>query len=90
MPVYGRNYDLLYLVENLVLLAALGLLTAGAKGAWKKVYWNLFLSMGLYMLSSQMVNAAIVRGQYYSGSWYDIPFVASIAGWFSPDSWRAS
>src|SRR5208337_3679823 len=51
--VYSRNYDLLYLVENLVLLAALGLLTSSARGAWKKVYWNLFLAMGLYALSSQ-------------------------------------
>jgi len=78
VPVYGRNYDLLYLLENLVLLAALGWLTTSAKGAWKKIYWNLFLSMGFYTLSSEIVNAAIVRGQYYSGSWYDIPFVASI------------
>lgn len=78
VSVYSRNYDLLYLVENLVLLAALGLLTSSARGAWKKVYWNLFLAMGLYALSSQSVNAAIARGQYYSGSWYDIPFVASI------------
>jgi len=78
VAVYGRNYDLLYLVENLMLLSALGWLTASTKGAWKKVYWNLFLSMGLYTLSSEIVNAAIVRGRYYSGSWYDIPFVASI------------
>jgi len=76
--VYSRNYDLLYLVENLVLLAALGFLTSRAKGGWRKVYWNLFFAMGLYALSSQLVNAAITRNEYYSGSWYDIPFVASI------------
>jgi len=78
VAVYSRNYDLLYLVENLVLLVALGCLTTRAKGGWKKVYWNLFLAMGLYTLSSQLANAAITRGEYYSGSWYDIPFVASI------------
>jgi signal transduction histidine kinase len=78
VEVYNRNYDLLYLVENLVLLAALSILTVRAQGAWRKVYWNLFLAMGLYTLSSQTVNVAISRGQYYSGSWYDIPFVASI------------
>ena len=78
VAVYSRNYDVLYLLENLALLVALGWLTARARGAWKKVYWNLSLSMGLYALSSQTVNAAIRRGQYYSGSWYDIPFVASI------------
>ncbi|MGA8154161.1 MAG: HAMP domain-containing sensor histidine kinase [Terriglobales bacterium] len=76
--VYSHNYDVLYLVENIVFLVTLALLTARAQGGWKRVYWNLFLAMGLYMLSSQTVNAAISRGQYYSGSWYDIPFVASI------------
>jgi len=75
---FGRNYDVLYLVENLILLAALGVLTRSAQGAWKKVYWNLFLAMGLYTLSSQITNAAITRGIYHTGSWYDIPFVASI------------
>src|SRR5579863_10783792 len=49
--ISDRNYDLLYLVENLVLLGALGLLTASVQGAWRKVYWNLFLSAMLYTLS---------------------------------------
>ena len=72
------NYDTLYSVENLVLVLALGLLAAHAQGAWKKVYWNLFLASGLYTLSSLATNQAIAHHQYYSGSSYDIPFVGSI------------
>jgi len=76
--VYNRSYDLLYLVENLVLLAVLGLSAVNATGAWKRVYWNLFIAFGLYTLSSESMNAAIARGQYYSGCFYDVPFVLAI------------
>jgi signal transduction histidine kinase len=75
---YNQNYDLLYLFENLVLLVVLGLLTTSVQGPWKKIYWNLFIAAGLYTWSSEEINAAITRGQYYTGSWYDIPLVASM------------
>jgi signal transduction histidine kinase len=75
---YNQNYDLLYLFENLVLLVALGLLTTNVQGPWKRVYWNLFIAAGMYTWSSESINAAITRGQYYTGSWYDIPLVASM------------
>lgn len=77
-PIYNQNYDLLYLFENLVLLAVLGLLTTNVQGPWKRVYWNLFIAAGLYTWSSEEINAAITRGQYYTGSWYDIPLVTSM------------
>jgi signal transduction histidine kinase len=76
--IYSRNYDLLYLVEDLVLLAILGLSAASAAGAWKRIYWNLFIAFGLYTFCSESMNAAIARGQYYSGSIYDVPFFFSI------------
>jgi signal transduction histidine kinase len=77
-PAYNQNYDLLYLFENLVLLAVLGLLTTNVQGPWKKIYWNFFIAAGLYTWSSEEINAAITRGQYYTGSWYDIPLVTSM------------
>ncbi len=75
---YNQSYDLLYLFENLVLLVVLGLLTTNVHGPWKKVYWNFFIAAGLYTWSSESINAAITRGQYYTGSWYDIPLVTSM------------
>jgi signal transduction histidine kinase len=76
--VYSRNYDLLYLVENLVLLAILGLSAVNTQGAWKRIYWNLLIAFSLYTFCSESMNAAIARGQYYSGSIYDVPFVLSV------------
>lgn len=76
--VYSRNYDFLYLLENLVLLAVLGISAIRASGAWKRIYWNLFIAFGIYAFCSESMNAAIARGQYYSGSIYDVPFVVSV------------
>jgi signal transduction histidine kinase len=78
VPLYSRNYDMLYLVENLVLLGALGVLTASTKGAWRTIYRNLTITMALYTFCSEAMNAAIARGQYYTGSIYDIPFIAGV------------
>jgi len=78
LAVYSRNFDLLYLLENLILLGVLGVLASSTRGSWRKIYWNLFVAAGLYTLSSETMNAAIARGQYYSGSIYDVPFIGSI------------
>ena len=78
VAVYSPHYDLLYLVENLAFLSVLGMLAWSARGSWKQIYWNLFVASGLYTLSSMAMNAAIARGQYKTGSIYDVPFIASI------------
>jgi len=80
-PVYSGNYDLLYQFECLMLLVALGFLTASVRGAWKTIYWNLFIAVGLYTWSSEAINAAISRHQYATGGLYDIPFATSLC-WF--------
>jgi signal transduction histidine kinase len=78
VAVYSPHYDLLYLVENLAFLAVLGILAWNARGAWRDIYQNLFIASGLYAVSSLALNGAIARGQYYTGSIYDIPFIASV------------
>jgi signal transduction histidine kinase len=78
VTVYSPHYDLLYLVENLAFLAVLGILAWNARGAWRDIYRNLFVASGLYAVSSLALNMAIARGQYHTGSLYDIPFVASV------------
>jgi signal transduction histidine kinase len=77
-PLYVRNYNALYFVENLLVLGAFGALTATASGAWKKIYWNLLAASALYATGSVAMNSAIARDNYYSGSLYDIPFAGSV------------
>ena len=75
---YERNYNMLYFVENLLVLGAFGALTASTKGDWKKIYWHLLMANGLYATGSVAMNSAILRDSYYSGSFYDLPFAASV------------
>lgn len=80
VSVYSRNYDLLYLLENLVLVLILGIAAASTRDNWRRVYWSLFVASALYSLGSEMINAAIARNQYYSGSIYDLVFLVAV-GW---------
>jgi signal transduction histidine kinase len=80
IPVYSPNYDLLYALENIAFLAGVGVLASSTHGAWKKIYWSLFLAGGLYTVTSELINAAIARGSYYTGGIYDIAFVISLCG----------
>jgi signal transduction histidine kinase len=47
-----------------------------------KVYWNLFVGGAIYTLGSEAINAAIARGNYSSGSIYDLPLLVAI-GWMT-------
>ena len=78
VALYSPHYDLLYLVENLAFLGVLGMLAWKTRGAWRQIYLNLFVASGLYAISSLALNLAIARGQYHTGSLYDIPFIASV------------
>jgi signal transduction histidine kinase len=78
VALYSPHYDLLYLVENMAFLGVLGMLAWKTRGAWRQIYLNLFVASGLYAISSLALNMAIARGQYHTGSLYDIPFIASV------------
>jgi signal transduction histidine kinase len=80
LHVYSKNYDLLYLLENLVLVFVLGIMASSTTGNWRRIYWSLFVSAAVYTLGSEMINAAIARNQYYSGGPYDMLLLLSI-GW---------
>src|SRR5262249_47647096 len=79
-PIYSSNYNILYLLETLALVFVLGMNTAFTRGGWHKVYRNLFVASALYTVGSETINAAIDRGQYHTGSIYDLPLLISV-GW---------
>ena len=76
--LYGSAITVLYMLENMVLLVGLGVLWLRIAGSWRKVYAQLFLASFVYMMSSELINLALRRHTYYTGSVYDIPLVASM------------
>jgi signal transduction histidine kinase len=78
---YNYKYDLLTNIQNMVTVIGLGALWLQSRGAWRKVYANLFGAESLYMISSLMVNVTISLNVYKTGSVYDLPLVGSFL-WF--------
>lgn len=77
--LYNLYYSRLYLLQNALLLAVLGLAAGTSAGPWRRLYLH-FLGIGLiYTVGSQLLTASWLRGTYYSGSVYDVPVVGTVA-----------
>jgi signal transduction histidine kinase len=79
IPLYDWFYDALYLLQNGLLMLALGLAAWTSSGGWRRVYLNFLGVAGLYGVGSQLLDRAVASGVYYSGSWYDLPLVGTVA-----------
>jgi PAS domain S-box-containing protein len=78
---YALRFDILYLLENLALLLAVGLLTLRVQAPWKGIYLHLMGASTLYALSSTIANLAIDSGGYVNGKLYGLGLTASVC-WF--------
>lgn len=74
---YNTYYDLLYLLENGLLVGVLGFAALTSSGGWKKIYFHWLGAALAYGIGSQFINRAIMKTTYYSGSIYDIPLIAA-------------
>ena len=79
--MYSYTFNILDAVEKLVFLAGVSFLWLMTRGSWNKVYAHLAGALFLYTLSTLLINRAIDQHEYYTGSLYDIPLVASMV-WF--------
>lgn len=87
-PEYGINFARLQFFENLIFVGLLGTLWLQASGEWRALYRSFFGAAALYLLASQGINVAITRDAYYTGSYYDLPLMASVL-WFAVAAWVA-
>ncbi len=79
---YGVRFDILYAMEDVTLVAAVGVAVAQARGSWRSIYLQLFGASALYALSSTLANFAIDTGQPYNGSIYSLAQTAAVC-WFA-------
>jgi len=75
---YNVYYDDLYLLENALLVAVLGLAALTSSGGWRRLYLHLLSAGVLYGVGSQFLDRAAANGTYYSGSLYDVPLIATL------------
>lgn len=78
--VSSPRWDLLYLVEGLILIAVAASAYFTSTGLWRELYRDTLIACTLYTLSSEAMNSAIARGTYKTGGLYDLPFVSAAMG----------
>jgi signal transduction histidine kinase len=74
---YNFNFNLLANIQNMLIVCGFGVFWLRSSGAWRLVYANLFGAAALYMLASLSLDVANDAGEYYTGSLYDLPLLAS-------------
>lgn len=88
VDLYNVCYTRLYLLENVLLLVALGHAAWTSSSGWHRLYLHFFLAISLYTVGSRLLERAAVTGRYYSGSLYDVPFLAALT-WMAAASLSA-
>jgi signal transduction histidine kinase len=87
---YGFRFDFfLYTLENLMVVASFLFLWLRAELDWKRIYAHFLGATSLYAAASLLINFAMNRKVYYTGSAYDLPLVAAM-GWFAYTGFMAS
>jgi len=76
---YNQYYDLLYAVENALLVGALVVASITSSGGWRRLYLHILAVSVLYGINSQLLDRAAANSTYYSGSLYDVPLIATVA-----------
>lgn len=79
VDVYNVYYDQLYGVENILLLAVLGLSALTSSGGWRRIYLHFLVAGLVYGVNSQLLDRASADNTYYSGGPYDIALIGTIA-----------
>jgi len=85
---YGANFNTLYSLEDLAFIIALAVLSWKCTGAWRTLYAKLLVGSIGYTVSAHVINVAIDKRSYYTGSYFDLPLIACIIliGWAATSS----
>lgn len=79
---YDFNFNVIYGIANLSLVAAAVISWWRSTGDWRTFYAHWVGAAVLYAVASYLASSAIDQGSYYTGCLYDLPLVASY-GWFA-------
>lgn len=75
--MYSHNFDLLSMAETALIAVIALVFWLESTGKWKRLYAFLCFSVVFNGIAFYVLNRALERGTYYTGSWYDIPYSGS-------------
>jgi diguanylate cyclase (GGDEF)-like protein len=78
---YDRNFDILSAAENVLLAIIAAAFWKESKGRWRTLYAAFFGAVVFNAVAFYVLNLAIERNVYFTGSWYDIPYSASFTAY---------
>jgi len=80
MPIYNHNFNVADSIGNQLFAVATGVAFFRERGEWRPVYRIFFYSAAAFAVASDVINVAIDLGEYYTGSFYDLPLIAALGG----------
>lgn len=76
---YSRNFDLLAGAENVLMAGIIFAFWRESSGSWKRFYAAFCGAVAFNGVFFYVINRALEKGVYFTGSWYDVPYCASFA-----------
>ncbi len=76
---YNRNFDWLAGAECVLIVAVAAIFWRQSSGRWKKFYAYFAGAVGFNGIAFYVINRAIEKNIYFTGSWYDTQYAASFA-----------
>ena len=75
---YNPTYYLIALIQHLMILTGLAVVWKRSAGLWRTFYGSFIGLFVLIAVANLLQSVAIDRGTYYSGGFYDTPFLVSL------------
>lgn len=72
-------YNVLYMAENALWIVLVSIAALRATGAWRMTYLAFLVPSVIGVAASQEINLAILQEKYFTGSFYDLPFIFGIS-----------
>jgi diguanylate cyclase (GGDEF)-like protein len=76
---YNQNFDLLSILEACLFVAVLSVFWMQTSGKWRKFYAAFLIAVIFNYTWFFILNRALEKDIYFTGSWYDVPYSGSFA-----------
>jgi signal transduction histidine kinase len=77
--IYDFHFNVADAIGNQIFALVAGIALVRVRGTWRGLYFAYFFAAATYCVASDLGNAAIDLGRYYSGSLFDVPLTLSLA-----------